>query len=274
MPSCFVDGKPQLAISLDDRGFIYGHGVFETMRCADADVPLWHYHRQRLLEGAEKLCIGVNVEQLENYREQALAAFPREGMLKLILTAGAGPRGYRNQRGEASYIFQYLPLRPASSVDQFSLCLQLCEYRLPHNRRLAGIKHLNRLDQVMAAAELDDGFDGLLMDVDGYIIEGLSSNLFLYDGRRWLTPDLQLCGVAGVMRRLLCEEILPALSHSVTVAQLDLGSLLKAEEVFVCNAITGPRAVLALRDQAHWLPGLETRKIIDHLRRAYPCFDS
>lgn len=271
--SSFVDGKPQDSLSLHDRGLNYGHGLFETMLLSAGQLPLWHYHRQRLGIGADRLGIALDSPRLETYLQQALEAFPADGMLKLLLTAGVGPRGYRQQSQASSYVLQHFPLPPVA--EPTAVHLQRCHYVLPHNAQLAGIKHLNRLDQVLAAAELTDGFDGLLLDLEGNVVEALSSNIFLFDGQRWVTPELDLCGVAGVMRRLLCEEIIPGLGQQVVVKPVALASLVNAPEVFVCNAVRGIQPVRELEGLARWSlesSGSETAKVIAQLTQTYPCF--
>lgn len=271
--SSFVDGKPQDSLSLQDRGLNYGHGLFETMRLSAGQLPLWTYHRQRLGIGADKLSISLDSTRLEAYLQQALEAFPADGMVKLLLTAGLGPRGYRHQNPSSSYALQYFPLPRVTELK--AVRLQRCQYALPHNAQLAGIKHLNRLDQVLAAAELKDGFDGLLLDVEGKVVEALSSNIFLFDGQNWLTPELDLCGVAGVMRRLLCEEIIPGLGQQVAIGPIEMDSLINAQEVFLCNAVRGIQPVSELTALANWSfesSGVETAKVIAQLVQTYPCF--
>ena len=271
--SSFVDGKPQDSLSLQDRGLNYGHGLFETMRLSAGQLPLWTYHRQRLGIGADKVSISLDSTRLEAYLQQALEAFPADGMVKLLLTAGIGPRGYRQQNPSSSYVLQYFPL-PA--VTEFkAVRLQRCQYVLPHNAQLAGIKHLNRLDQVLAAAELKDGFDGLQLDVDGHVVEALSSNIFLFDGSTWLTPKLNLCGVEGVMRRLLCEEIIPGLGQQVAIGPVEMDGLINAQEVFLCNSVRGIQPVRELEGLVRWSfesSGVETAKVIAQLAQTYPCF--
>jgi len=275
-PLCFIDGKPETSLPLNDRGLNYGHGLFETMRLSAGQLPLWSYHHQRLSVGADRLGIALDTPRLDAYLQQALEAFPADGMLKLLLTAGVAPRGYCYQGQSASYVLQYFPLPPVA--EPTAVRLQLCNYALPHNERLAGIKHLNRLDQVLAAAELDDGFDGLLLDVEGNVVEALSSNIFLFDGQYWITPELKLCGVAGVMRRLLCEDIIPGLGQEVAIKPVTLVSLMNAREVFVCNSVRGIQPVRELQGRARWtaesgeLQGSATEKVIAQLVQAYPCF--
>ena len=271
--SSFIDGKPQASLSLNDRGLNYGHGLFETMRLSAGQLPLWNYHRQRLGVGAERLGIALDSSRLDTYLQQALQAFPADGMLKLLLTAGPGPRGYRQQGQLSSYVLQYFPLPTVTEAK--AVHLQRCQYALPHNGQLAGIKHLNRLDQVLAAAELKEGFDGLLLDVDGNVIEALSSNIFLFDGQSWLTPELSLCGVAGVMRRLLCEEIMPGLGQQVTIGPVDQNRLINAQEVFLCNSVRGIQPVSELKGLASWSlasSGSATVKVSDQLAQTYSCF--
>ncbi len=271
--SSFVNGKPQASLSLNDRGVNYGHGLFETMYLSSGQLPLWHYHRQRLHLGADRLGISLDSSRLDTYLQQALEAVPSDGILKILLTAGLGPRGYRQQCRSSSYAIQYFPFPPVAKAGD--LRLQRCNYALPHNAQLAGIKHLNRLDQVLAADELKEGYDGLLLDVDGNVIEALSSNIFLFDGQNWLTPELDLCGVAGVMRRLLCEEIMPNLGLHVIVKPVSLASLLNASEVFACNAVRGIQPVYELAGLARWSfqpSGSETAIVMKQLSQTYPYF--
>lgn len=271
--SSFVDGKPQASLSLNDRGLNYGHGLFETVRLSSGQLPLWSYHHQRLVRGANKLDIALDTSLLDSYLQQALDAFPGDGICKLLLTAGLGPRGYRQQCRSSSYALQYFPLPAVAKAG--ALRLQRCNYALAHNAQLAGIKHLNRLDQVLAANELKEGYDGLLLDLDGNVIEALSSNIFLFDGHNWLTPSLDLCGVAGVMRRLLCEEIMPSLGLRVIVKSISLANFLNASEVFACNAVRGILPVYELAGLAHWShqgAGCETEKVVAQLTKTYPCF--
>lgn len=271
----FVDGKAQTCLALNDRGFNYGHGLFETMRLSAGQIPLWAYHRQRLALGADRLAIALDSPCLERYLQQALEAFPAEGLIKLVLTAGEGPRGYRHAGQSARYVLQYFPPVDPPTAAPVAVRLQLCDYILQHNGALAGIKHLNRLDQVMAAASVDEGFDGLLVDVDGNVVEALSSNIFLYDGRRWLTPALDQCGVAGVMRAFLCDTIFPELGHQVVVEHIDMPRLRNAHEVFVCNSVRGIQSVLELEGLAHWSlasSSTATQQVIDYLASACPCF--
>ena len=114
----------------------------------------------------------------------------------------------------------------------------------------------------------------------GNVVEALSSNVFLFDGQHWITPELKLCGVAGVMRRLLCEDIIPRLGQEVAIKPVALASLINAREVFVCNSVRGIQPVRELQGRTSWssesneLQGSATEKVIDQLVQAYPCFSA
>ena len=118
--------------------------------------------------------------------------------------------------------------------------LHLCEIRLSHQPRLAGIKHLNRLENVLARMEWDDAniADGLLLDAEGWVIEGTMANIFMRMGQRLVTPELSACGVAGLQRERILKHA-PSLGLTPEIARFSLPSLLQAEEVFLCNSLIG-----------------------------------
>jgi len=265
----FVNGAPCAELDVRDRGLAYGHGAFETMRLQGGQLPLWGYHLARLNHGLGRLGIDLDGERLRLALDTALANFPPQGVVKLTVTAGVGERGYRmSGHPLPTLLIQWFPPPGPREVVK----LQVCRYALPHNHRLAGIKHLNRLDQVLAAAELDPGCQGLLLDCRGNVIEALSHNIFLRHRGWWLTPDLSLCGVAGVLRAVLLEEIMPALGLTVEIARVSLEQLFAAEEVFICNSVTGIQAVAAVDDSATWSNHAQTQSVGARLEEAYPCF--
>lgn len=269
-----INGQPANGIDPQDRGFCYGHGVFETMRVAEGQVPLWPYHRARLLRGLAVLDIDVSLPVLEAELTAALAATIGAGVLKLMVTAGVGVRGYRAVGlAQPNRMLQWFPGVPG----QREVSLQRCAYPLPDNPRLAGIKHLNRLDQVLAAQELATDCEGLLLDGAGRVIEALSHNLFALVDGLWQTPALDRCGVSGVMRAALMAAVFPTLALPVADVDMPLATLLRAEEVFLCNAVAGILPVTTLRtgiDAAPkvWRRGEETLKIQTCLQEIFPCF--
>ncbi|MGD9660238.1 MAG: aminodeoxychorismate lyase [Porticoccaceae bacterium] len=274
----FINGKPETSFHIRDRGLCYGHGVFETMALSASRIPLWQFHRQRLLRGLAALRIPLDGNLLALELQRVLDATPETGIVKLMITAGQGSRGYRATAPvEATRIFQWLPPAPKMPAGTALVTLQVCNYRLPHNSYLAGIKHLNRLDQVIAAQELDGNGQGLLLDVEGQVVEALSHNLFMRIDDRWLTPSLDRCGVVGVMRSVLIEEIFPRLSLNVVESRFNLSQLLVADEIFICNAIAGIQPVASIKMpssglEKNWHHHGETSRIRACLEEMYPCF--
>ena len=264
-----VDGS----VSASDRGLQYGHGIFETMRLYQGAIPLLSRHFARLEAGAKALSLDFDVEQLKAHLDEYVADFESHGVVKLILTAGDAARGYRySQQGPLQGLVQYFP--PSQKAPR--RILHLCSYRLPDNPRLAGIKHLNRLDQVMAATEVPPDCDGLLLDYNDNVIEALSSNIFLLHDGQWLTPALDSSGVAGVMRALLKDEILPAFDIGLNIAPVNMDMLIQASEVFICNGLTGIVPVEAIAGIAQWEntsdKTSQTSLISGELSKRYPCF--
>jgi 4-amino-4-deoxychorismate lyase len=243
---CGVDGERGAAVGPQDRGLAYGDGLFETMRFVAGRIPLLERHLARLRRGCDRLGIVIDEDRLRAELAQALAALAGElaqGVLKLIVTRGAGGRGYRVPAGVAptrvliaSALPEYPPDWSAEGVR-----VRFCELRLGASPALAGIKHLNRLEQVMARREWDDPdiAEGLLADARGRIVEGVVTNLFVVSGGRLLTPPIDTCGVAGVMREHILADVVPRLGVPVVEAACERAVLGGAQEIFLCNAVVG-----------------------------------
>ena len=265
----FINGEAASAVEVGDRGLAYGHGIFETMRIADAKIPLLSYHCARLMHGVEVLGISLPKAVIADEITAVLAQIPDSGVLKLLVTAGAGGRGYSAACDLVPCrIYQWFPspeVRPPAQ-------LQVCSYTLPHNPVLAGLKHLNRLDQVLAARELRDDHQGLVLDVGGNVIEAISQNLFMRCDGLWITPDLSQCGVSGVMRQVLMKEVFPQIGDAVDESSFDLDRLLGCDELFLCNAVMGIQPVGGVGDGPRWNSFAKTRKIQAVLEERYPCF--
>lgn len=258
----WIDGQPATAVNLQNRGLAYGDGLFETIAVRGGRPSLLAQHLDRLALGCQRLAIAVDLavvrDELLRYASQL-----GEGVAKLILTRGDSQRGYAPAAGApARRILQGspLPTYPQGNADS-GICLFPCQTRLAEQPLLAGLKHLNRLEQVLARAEWQDSTyaEGLMRDVQGRLIEGVYSNLFLVRDGVLLTADLGRCGVAGVMRAVLLEQAVP-LGIPVVVRDLALEDLQQADEVFVCNSVYG---VWPVREFAalNWPAGPLTRKL-------------
>ncbi|MBP7418126.1 MAG: aminodeoxychorismate lyase [Xanthomonadales bacterium] len=237
---CLVDGIATDRVGADDRGLAYGDGVFETMRWRAGALPLWPRHRERLALGCERLRIAMPDLALCE-REVALAAAGMdEAVVKLIVTRGGGARGYVAARGAAvTRVVRALPSPAVEESDyRDGVALRWCATPLGINPALAGVKHLNRLEQVMARAEWDDPAiaEGLCRDVEGRVVCATAANLFACIDGRWVTPAVTRCGVAGVMRGLILDR---AAAAAIEVRDMLPAEIERATEVFLCNSVRG-----------------------------------
>ncbi|MEB0206423.1 aminodeoxychorismate lyase [Pseudomonas sp. CCC3.1] len=259
----WVDGQPASALaSLKDRGLAYGDGLFETIAVSAGQPLLLDLHVQRLALGCSRLAI-VADHALIRSELLAYAQAMGEGVLKLILTRGDSQRGYSvSPEAQPRRILQ---ASPATAYPQayalHGVQLFDCATRLAEQPLLAGLKHLNRLEQVIARSEWQDPAyaEGLMRDTSGRVIEGVFSNLFLVRDGVLITADLQRCGVAGVMRAaLLAEAERLAIAYQVT--DISLAQLQQADELFLCNSVYGIWPVRAFADLS-WPVGPLTRKL-------------
>jgi 4-amino-4-deoxychorismate lyase len=234
-----------------DRGLQYGDGLFETMAVRDGYARFVDWHLERLAEGANRLALPI--PERDRVLGQIAAAWPKgQGIVKLIWTRGPAGRGYRPPaQVEPTCIaagFEW-PAWPAAAWSE-GIRLRLCRTRLARNPVLAGVKHLNRLEQVLARAEWDDEriAEGLMLDTMGQVISGTQSNVFAVIAGRIVTPTLDQCGVAGVMRRAFCDW---SARRGCAVAERSLlpEELETATEIFVTNALIGAWPVRELEQR-------------------------
>ncbi|CEA05464.1 4-amino-4-deoxychorismate lyase [Pseudomonas saudimassiliensis] len=259
---CLVNGVPTSAVSVRDRGLAYGDGLFETILVRRGEPTLAQYHFRRLSRGARVLRIPLDLALIQQEVAQQAAQLG-EGLLKLTVTRGASQRGYAMPtRPEPVRILQSSPLPhyPARNAEQ-GIRLFPCVTRLGNQPLLAGIKHLNRLEQVLARSEWQDDVhaEGLVLDLVGNPVEGTMSNLFIRLDDAWITPALDHCGVRGVMRDYLIDQLAEQ-GEAVTQRQVKHDELLRSTEIFCCNSVFGVWPVIALADH-QWAVGTQTRRI-------------
>ena len=238
-------------VSAADRGLQYGDGLFETIAIAQGEPLLWERHMARLEMGERRL--GLPPENKNRLRQEVLSVAGEisPAVIKIILTRGAGGRGYRPPVYPQISRIVSLHEWPRYPAQWFSkgIRLRICSTLLGRNPRLAGIKHLNRLEQVLARQEWDDPNipEGLMLDEDNHVIEGTQSNLFLLKGGRLITPDLSVCGVAGVVRELVLE-LAVELKLATQITQIRVGDLNRADALFITNSLLGICPVAALEN--------------------------
>ena len=227
MTRVLVNGRETGAIDPMDRGLQYGDGLFETFAVQDGRARFFDWHVERLAEGAWRLAMPL--PDVRVLRDEIAEAWPRgRGVVKLVLTRGVGARGYQPPAGAQPTRIVSGHEWPARDSRLWSEGVRagLCRTRLGRNAALAGIKHLNRLEQVLARAEWDDDAmdEGLMQDDRDRLIGGTMSNVFVFLSGRWLTPVLADCGVAGVMRRAFrgwaAEQGIAVMERDIAIADL------------------------------------------------------
>lgn len=245
----FIDVE-QPALYLNERGWLYGDGLFETMLLKDGKVRFLTDHLQRLHSGCARLGMPAPTMELLTQELQMLCGEQQHALVKLILTRGRSERGYRPaERQQLTRVWQILA---APAAMQTGINVRWCAMRLSRNAMLAGIKHCNRLEQVLAQAEWRDAdiAEGLMLDTEGELISGTMSNVFLVLEGRLITPDLRYSGIAGVMRHNLLR-LAAALNIETEQRAVRAEEVLAAQELFVCNAVRGVQPVVAL-DTQRW----------------------
>lgn len=250
----WVNSRLHDSVSVFDRGLAFGDGVFETMRVSSGAIPALDFHLQRLVAGAKRLALSIDLEEVRSDISTALLQISTQSIhtwrLKYIVTRGESNSGYSpNPKGTPNRI---LVLNIYDSG--FSRLLQqqgvktcTCQWRLSDQPRLAGIKHLNRLDQVMGRLECSDRdcYEGLMLDQDGHYIEGTMTNLFAVtqDGEV-ITPRLEMAGVEGVMRKIVVDHLCADINkpcYEAEIIRMD-----EFAEVFITNVLLGIVPVIAV----------------------------
>jgi 4-amino-4-deoxychorismate lyase len=261
-----VNGR-EIGVDPADRGLAYGDGLFETMAASDGRIRWLDYHFERLERGCRRLAIDAPDRGL--IRAEILAHCPGSGraIVKLIVTRGPGERGYRppeTPKTTRVLGFSAWPEYPRSHYTD-GIRVRVCAFRLGVSPALADLKHLCRLEQVLAQIELrgHDVEQGLLLDTTDRIVGGSSSNVFAVRGTELVTPAVTRNGIAGVMRRVVLETA-PRVGLVAREADLTLGDLNEADELFMTNALIGIWPVARLDERA-FARGPATVRLMQHL---------
>ena len=254
-----INGQTTDCVPFQDRGLHYGDGLFETVAVNKGQLLCWADHLERLLVSCQRLAIPFTaMPQLTEEAEQ-LAENCERAVIKIMVTRGQGGRGYAPPAAPepTRIVARYpWPAFPAVMVDN-GIEVRIGQTRYGHQPQLAGIKHLNRLEQVLARAEWDDPSisEGIVLDIDDNVIEGTMSNLFYMRNGRLFTPDLGQCGINGVIRQKILD-----ITGNVQVVTTKMPDLIAAEEIFVCNSIIGLWPVTRLNQQ-HFAIGSATLQL-------------
>jgi 4-amino-4-deoxychorismate lyase len=214
----------------------------------------------RLAIGCDKLGLEQTQQNVLLREVQTVAAGRKACVVKIIVTRGEGGRGYdpANAGHSCRVVSAYSMPEDISRQALHGITARIADLRLALQPALGGIKHLNRLEQVMARAEWTDSTiqEAILLDPEDHVISGISGNVFLISGERLLTPRMDRCGVRGVMRAAILQAFKPRCEQR----RISLDMLPEADEVFLCNAVRG---VVPVKQVGHWEYGIgaKTREI-------------
>ena len=235
-----INGVERDVLPASDRATQFGDGCFTTARIVDGNVCLLDAHIRRLQEACEKLLIPFTPWDLLRGEMRQRAASEARGVLKVIISRGSGGRGYSGASCQQPTRMLSVSAYPAhyERWRDEGVTLALSPVRLGRNPMLAGIKHLNRLEQVLIRSHLEqtNADEALVLDSEGFITECCAANLLWRQGRDVFTPSLEQAGVNGIMRQFCLQH----LAHSgFRVVEVNAGedALRDAEEVVMCNAL-------------------------------------
>ena len=269
MIDILINGKPNHAISISDRGLLYGDGLFETMAVRSGKIQLWEAHWQRFSLGCNKLSIELpSKATIENEIELLIESNNEiKFVIKLLVTRGEGKRGYRFAKEQittrilSSHAWpNYLDKYQTNGVN---VCY--CETTLSESEKLAGIKHLNRLEQVLARNEWDEQFqEGLMSTVHGIVVDGTMSNVFAVQDKKIYTPKLSLCGVDGVMRKTIIKTAKDK-GYSVYEKDFNKTELEQADELFLSNSLFGIWPIKTIGEKRFTKVGNVTKELQEEI---------
>lgn len=260
--ACLINGQESDQLPVTDRGLQYGDGCFETIAAINGMPLLWERHMARLQTGCRKIGMSSAFDPQQLLAEcERLSQDSDRHVIKIIITRGQGGRGFRQP-------IKILPTRivcsypwPSHDVNytEEGIRMKICRTPVSQNTALAGIKHLNRLEQVLARSEWDDEFEeGLMFDSKDRLVEGTMSNVFLQIQDSLLTPALTEAGIRGVMREELLSR-LPGLGIGCKETEIKRDMIYKADAMFITNSIIGVWPVVALGTQRYPVTALERR---------------
>jgi 4-amino-4-deoxychorismate lyase len=250
MLECLINGEIAQGVPVTDRGLQYGDGLFETMAVFRGQPRFWQAHVDRLSAGCEALGLPLTPQSVLLREVQTVSAGQPACVVKVMVTRAESGRGYAPvlPAADARRIVCSWPWpEDPGRLNESGIRARICALRLALQPALAGIKHLNRLEQVLARSEWSERaiHEGILLDSEDHVVSAISSNIFLVSGSRLLTPRLDRCGVRGVMR----SQILKAFSSRCEQRRITLDMLPEAQEVFVCNSVRGVFPVTRID---HW----------------------
>lgn len=262
----FAGAERVTGIAGGDRGWTYGDALFETMRVCRGQIHWWPAHWQRLTRGAQRLGIPLPDQSLVQHEVADLVGH-EDGVLRLQVSRGVGGRGYAPPaEAMPTWTIALHPLPPVAPPTGIEL--RWCETRLALQPALAGIKHCNRLEHVLARAEWTPqttAHEGLMCSTENDVVCATAANVFVLADEGWLTPSIDRCGVRGVCRDWVMGALDPR------EMRLGVTEVEAAQAVFLCNAVRGILPVARLGGRT-WSPHPQLAALSRRLADEHPGF--
>ncbi|QJR11122.1 Aminodeoxychorismate lyase [Usitatibacter rugosus] len=258
--SILVDGVAASTVTVLDRGLAFGDGIFRTLEVRAGRALNWDRHFRRLAHDCQALDIPVPDEAV--LRSEIARVAPREAVVKITVTRGTSGRGYSKPTETVArrIVAAFDPPEYPAELARDGIRVRRCDLVLSEQPRLAGVKTLNRLENVLARSEWFDASirEGLLCDREGRLVEATMSNVFLVVAGALVTPLLTRCGVAGAQRDRV-RDLAAAGGITCDVRDVAFAELEEADEVFLANSLIGLWPVVALGEKK-WPVGSLTRR--------------
>ena len=236
-----INGKKSLGLNPFDRGLAFGDGVFRTMKIINGVPKYWKYHYEILNHDAKSIQIDIPSSRILLNDIKKLFSEPGDFVAKFIITRGVSARGYQFKKNiKCTRILLkniFVPIQ--KKIAKQGVCLKVCKQRLSENPMISGIKHLNRLENVLAKTELEpENFDGILLDSHGYVNECISSTIIMRIGNTLFIPSQDGAGVSGVTKKIIIENA-GYLGYKIKIKKILLEELIKSDEVVITNSLIG-----------------------------------
>ncbi len=276
----YLKGQPITSRSVQDRAFHYGDGFFTTLLCLDNALLNWSAHWRRLEQSAQRLRFPEGTGWLDestvlqqiglsvfHFNQQLGLETSSYKVLKVLVSRGLPEphqaRGYAFSKEakpllliQVSQQTEPLNFPPLMGLNQgldeacYSMDIECCQTQACIQPQLAGVKHLNRLANVLARTEVlqKQQDEGIMLNALGFVIGGTQSNLFMIKGHQVITPKLDKSGVEGTTRYQL-SSLLGSLGWEWLEADITLKWLQTADELFLSNAIRGIMPVRKLESK-------------------------
>lgn len=260
MLECLINGEISTLLNASSRGLCFGDGVLESIPVHNGRPRRWQTHMDRLGAGCERLGLVMPPQAILLREAQTVSVGLANTVVQIIVIRDGQCTDYA--AGEDFSCTRVVSAHPYPDGllerAREGVRARICDLRLAIQPALGGIKHLNRLEQVLASTEMRDeaADEGLLLDSEGHVISSISANIFIVMGDRLLTPRLDRCGVRGVLR----SHILKDFASRCEQRRVQEDLLQEAHEVFLCDCIRGIAPVTAIDDYQYSI-GPVTREL-------------